>query len=100
METMTAPISPPTGLTIRVGVDEQTQIGAARRSAVGLAHEHRLDSEAIGRLAIVVTEAATNVLLHGGGGSILLRGVAAGSGPAVEMLALDKGRGIPDVRRA
>jgi hypothetical protein len=51
-------------------------------------------------LAIVVTEAATNILRHARRGTIVFRGLTAGTTPAVEMLALDKGPGIPDVTRA
>jgi anti-sigma regulatory factor (Ser/Thr protein kinase) len=100
MEAMT--LRPPalTGLSIRVPIDEQSQIGAARRAAVALANEHALSGEAIGRLAIIVTEAATNVLIHGNGGVLLLRALSSALGAQIEVLALDKGAGIPDVARA
>lgn len=65
-----------------------------------MGHAHALDAEAVGRLAIVVTEAATNVLLHGGGGMIVLRPLRHSSGPVIEVLALDKGPGIRNVGRA
>jgi hypothetical protein len=51
-------------------------------------------------LAIVVTEAATNIVRHAGFGVIVLRALLAGQSPSVEVLALDKGPGIPDVERA
>jgi anti-sigma regulatory factor (Ser/Thr protein kinase) len=81
-------------------LDEPSQIGAARRSAVSLGSAHGLDAEAVGRLAIVVTEAATNIVRHAHRGMIVLRGLIAGATPAIEMLALDKGPGIPEVPRA
>lgn len=81
-------------------LDEPSQIGAARRSAVSLGNAHGLDAEAVGRLAIVVTEAATNIVRHARRGLIVLRGLTAGATPAIEMLALDKGPGIPEVARA
>jgi anti-sigma regulatory factor (Ser/Thr protein kinase) len=86
--------------SVRVDVDEQSQIGAARRSAVALGRAQGLGSEAIGRLAIVVTEAATNIVAHARRGFIVLRGLVSGSIAGVEVLALDKGPGIPDVDRA
>ncbi len=49
-----------------------------------------------GKVAIAVTEAATNVLKHAGGGEILLRTTEAG----VEMLAIDRGPGIADLPEA
>lgn len=86
--------------SILVSIDEQSAIGGARRSAVALASTQGLGPDATGRLAIVVTEAATNILRHAGRGSILLRGVLVGGGPGVEVLALDKGPGISDITRA
>lgn len=84
----------------RVDVDEQSQIGGARRCAVELGHAHDLGADAVSRLAIVVTEAATNILRHAGRGVIVLRALVAGKTPAVEVLALDKGPGIPNVAHA
>ena len=81
-------------------VDEQSEIGAARRAAMALGSSHGLGSEARGRLAIVVTEAATNIVRHGGGGVIVLRAMGAGETPGIEMLALDKGPGLGSVERA
>ncbi len=88
------------GSSICLDVDEQTQIGAARRSAVALGGAHNLGSDALARLAIVVTEAATNIVRHAGSGVIVLRSLVAGPSSAIEILALDKGPGIHDVARA
>ena len=80
-------------------IAEQSQVGGARRAAMALGNAYGLDADAIGRLAIVVTEAATNIIRHGRNGHVVLR--AFGSEvPGVEMLAIDKGPGIGDVRRA
>jgi anti-sigma regulatory factor (Ser/Thr protein kinase) len=86
--------------SIRVDVDEQTQIGGARRAAVALAQAQRLASDTIGRLAIIATEAATNIVRHAGRGYVVMRGFTNQDGAGVELLALDKGPGIPDVTRA
>jgi anti-sigma regulatory factor (Ser/Thr protein kinase) len=88
------------GGSTRLDVEETSQIGAARRQASALGHAHALDTDAVGRLAIVVTEAATNLVRHGGGGMIVLRALHHGGGPAIEVLALDKGSGISNVDRA
>jgi anti-sigma regulatory factor (Ser/Thr protein kinase) len=84
----------------RLDVEEVSQVGGARRSATALGRAHGLDPEAAGRLAIVVTEAAANIVRHGGGGMIVLRALHHGAGPSIEVLALDKGRGILNVDRA
>jgi anti-sigma regulatory factor (Ser/Thr protein kinase) len=100
MEGVIASVPTLSGSSIRLDIDEQTQIGAARRQAVALAHGHALSADAVGRLAIVVTEAATNIVRHAGFGVIVLRALVAGPTPRIEVLALDKGPGIPDVERA
>jgi anti-sigma regulatory factor (Ser/Thr protein kinase) len=100
MEAVIASVPTVSGSSIRLDIDEQSQIGAARRSAVALAHRHALGADAAGRLAIVVTEAATNIVRHAGFGVIVLRALLEGLAPRIEMLALDKGPGIPDVERA
>jgi anti-sigma regulatory factor (Ser/Thr protein kinase) len=100
MESVTAPAATEFGTSVRVDVDEQSQIGAARRCAVALGRAHHLSSDAVGRLAIIVTEAATNIVTHAGRGFVVLRALVAGNAPGVELLALDKGPGIPDVERA
>jgi anti-sigma regulatory factor (Ser/Thr protein kinase) len=87
------------GGSTRIEVEETSQIGAARRSASAMGHAQGLDEEAVGRLAIVTTEAATNIVRHGGGGMIVLRALCHG-GAAIEVLALDKGSGILNIDRA
>ncbi len=86
--------------SVRVDVDEQTQIGAARRAAVAIGGAHHMAADAVGRLAIIATEAATNIVRHAGRGYVILRAFVAGKTPVVELLALDKGPGMPDVARA
>ena len=100
MEDVISPPSTASSLSIRLDVDETSQVGAARRRASALGQAHGLDTDAIGRLALVVTEAATNIVKHGRGGMLVLRPLRHGIGAAVEVLALDKGPGIPNVERA
>jgi anti-sigma regulatory factor (Ser/Thr protein kinase) len=100
MEGVIAPVSMVFATSIRLDIDEQSQIGAARRCAVALGHTHALSADAVGRLAIVVTEAATNIVRHAGFGVIVLRALLAGQTASIEVLALDKGPGIHDVERA
>ena len=94
----TAAITP--GTSALLPIEEQSQVGAARRFAKVLARENGLGTDAAGRLAIVVTEAATNILRHAERGTILLRAFSSNDVPTVEMLALDKGPGIANVSRA
>jgi anti-sigma regulatory factor (Ser/Thr protein kinase) len=57
------------------------------------------DEENAGRLALVVTEAATNLVRHGGGGEILLHR-PPDAPDSIDVLALDRGPGIASVERS
>lgn len=83
-----------TGQAIEVA--ERTQVAEARRAAVDLGRRAGLTDRRQDELAIVTTELATNILRHGGRGTVLLH---HGAG-AVEVLALDRGPGIRDVAGA
>lgn len=95
-----APVANLPNMSILLAVDEQSQVGAARRAAVALGHTHGLSGEAVGRLALVVTEAATNIVRHASRGAIVLRPLSGSEATAIEVLALDKGPGMIDVARA
>ena len=76
---------------IPVPIREQSQIAEARRKAIQLASIASFSEQDCGRLAIVVTEAATNILRHGGGGEIILDARSHDHGGEVKILALDGG---------
>lgn len=78
---------------------DDSQVADTRRRAVALADRIGFDDTEAGRVAIVATELSTNVLKHGGGGSILLSAVEEGGAPAVELVAIDRGRGMSDLAR-
>jgi anti-sigma regulatory factor (Ser/Thr protein kinase) len=78
-------------------IDEETKVGEARRDALRMAQAHGLDDTIGGRAAIVATELANNLLRHGGGGELLLQPVIAGDATLIELLAIDRGRGMADV---
>jgi len=81
---------------VPVGVSESSQVGEARRVAATACRELGFDETRAGRVGIVVNEAAGNILRHGGGGEILFRRLASPA-TGLEVLALDRGRGIGDV---
>jgi anti-sigma regulatory factor (Ser/Thr protein kinase) len=79
-------------LTVR----DPTDVASARRRIVGLATGMGYDETQTGRVAIVVTELAQNLLHHAGGGEILAH--ADPHRPAgIEIIALDQGPGMADV---
>ena len=83
---------------IPVAIREQSQIAEARRKAIQLASIANFSERDCGRLAIVVTEAATNILRHGGGGEIVLDARSCDHGGEVNILALDGGPGMANVQ--
>jgi len=75
----------------RFSAGDSALAAEARRSAVLLAAEGGLDENEAGKVALVVSEAATNLVKHAGGGEIL---VGPGNAGGVEVLALDRGPGM------
>lgn len=57
------------------------------------------DEERLGRIAIVATEMATNIVKHAGGagGMIVVDNFSDAQGSGVELLAIDKGPGMADI---
>ena len=80
-------------------VRDASQVSEPRRVALRLAQSLGFSEERAGKVALVVSELATNLAKHATGGELLLRPVDDGSGVAggVEILALDTGPGIPDI---
>ncbi|SHM40198.1 SpoIIE family protein phosphatase [Cryptosporangium aurantiacum] len=82
----------------RVEVGDDTAVGEARRIANRLASDLGADPVGVTRAELVATELATNLLRHADpGGWLLLR---AARPSRVEILAVDRGPGIPDVATA
>jgi anti-sigma regulatory factor (Ser/Thr protein kinase) len=59
-----------------------------------------MDETRSGELALLATEVSRNVLLHGGGGQVILSGLKDGGNPLARIVAMDHGPGIADVVRA
>jgi anti-sigma regulatory factor (Ser/Thr protein kinase) len=85
-----------------VEVADASQVGEARRLVTALARAAGFGEDDAGRAALVATEAATNLARHGGGGALVARALPADAHGArgLELLALDRGPGIPDPARA
>jgi len=78
-------------------MEDDSRVGEARRHAALLAQECGLDAVQAGRLALVVTELATNLARHAVQGRLLLSVRPARA--EVEVISIDHGPGIPDVER-
>ena len=87
-----------TGATL-LSVTEPSQVSAARRSGADIAGTLDFDETRTGKVALAVTEAGTNLLKHAGGGEVVLRWRGDSAPAWVELLALDRGPGMPNVAR-
>lgn len=81
---------------IPVTVTEASQVAEARRRAVTMAESHGFGETAAGRVAIVTTELATNIVKYGVPGEILVGTYEDTTGMGIQVLALDKGPGLGD----
>lgn len=84
---------------ISLPVNEDSQIAEARRAGTTIAGHHGFNEVNSGRVALVTTELATNLVKHGGGGEILIGPFQEGAESGVQVIALDKGRGMADVQK-
>lgn len=83
---------------LAIAVTESSQVGEARRAAVGIAQALGHDEVAAGRVAIIATELGNNLVRHARGGVLLLAAVEADDGSeVVEILSIDHGPGIANV---
>lgn len=81
----------PSALTHVLLIEDTSQIGHARRTAQHLSESLGFDETDAGRVALVATELASNILKHATHGELHLR--ATGNG-GVEMIAIDRGQGF------
>ena len=86
-------------VTGAIAVSEASQVAEGRRLALWLASNLDFPEERGGRAALVASELATNLYKHARKGELLFRRLRTPDGEAdgMEILALDKGPGIPDI---
>ena len=82
-----------------IAVNHRSSIGEARRISLVMAERVKFKEDARGRVALITTELATNILLHAQNGEILFRILPVEWGPGLEIVALDHGPGISDLKR-
>ncbi len=83
-----------------VPVTEASQVAEARRCAAATAKRLGFDETATGRVALVATELATNLVKYATGGELLVGTYEHGAETGVELLALDRGNGLADAEGA
>jgi len=82
-----------------IAVHENTDVAAARRAASSIAIKAGFDEHDAARVAVIATEAASNLLKHARGGDLILRDVSLPAAPRLEILAVDRGKGMSNPAR-
>jgi anti-sigma regulatory factor (Ser/Thr protein kinase) len=82
---------------IALAVQDPSQVSETRLRATELASRQGFSESDSGRVALVATELATNILKHGKGGEVLVGSYGEGPESGIELIALDKGPGMSDV---
>jgi anti-sigma regulatory factor (Ser/Thr protein kinase) len=82
-----------------IPVTDATQVAEGRRLALWLASTLDFSEERGGQAALVASELATNLHKHARGGELLFRRLTTAEGDVdgMEIIAVDKGPGIPDM---
>ena len=87
-------------MQLKLPVEDASHVAEARRHCVRLAEQAGFSEPDAGRVAIVVTELATNLLKHASHGVLIAGLIEAGTSYGVQILSLDKGGGISDLAAA
>jgi anti-sigma regulatory factor (Ser/Thr protein kinase) len=82
---------------VHLQIREKSAVAEARREVTGLARTVGFSENDVGRVAIVVTEATSNLVKHTPQGQLLARAFDRGGVAVIEVLALDQGSGIANV---
>jgi anti-sigma regulatory factor (Ser/Thr protein kinase) len=85
---------------LQLPIAEASQVAEARRLITNLARTLSFNETDVGKVAIVVTEAATNLLKHAAEGQILARPLEQAGSLGLEILALDRGPGLTNMNQA
>lgn len=88
------------GQHVRLPVNEASRVAEARRIASACAARLGFDDAETGRVALIATEMATNLVKHARDGELLVRELPEERELGLELLAIDRGPGIGDVARS
>lgn len=80
-------------------ISESSQASEARRISARLAARIGFDDTRAAEVALVATEAATNLIKHATNGMLVVRALRTGDDHAIEILTVDHGPGMADPDR-
>lgn len=85
------------GVQRRYHLTDPSEVAAVRRAACALASACDFSEVRTGEVALVVTEAATNILKFATRGEILIRSLEANEIFGIEIIAIDSGPGMANI---
>lgn len=83
-----------------ISITDASSVGEARRSALLAGQRLEFNETRAGELALLATEVSRNVLIHGGGGQVIVSGFKDEGDGLARILAMDKGPGIASIPQA
>jgi anti-sigma regulatory factor (Ser/Thr protein kinase) len=98
---LSTPLSSPASSEMRwLPVDEPSAVAASRSAAMAMASLIAFPPARADRLALAVTEAASNLHKHAREGALLVRISRDAGSPFIELVTVDAGPGLPDTAAA
>lgn len=82
---------------VLIEIEDRSQVGEARRVAAQLTSSLPFNETQAGKVALAVTEAATNIIKHARSGKVLLAPIVRADAVGLEILALDSGPGMANI---
>jgi anti-sigma regulatory factor (Ser/Thr protein kinase) len=79
-------------------IDSDSAVGSVRRAGIRLANTLGFPEQRAAEVGIVASEIASNVRRHGERGGVALRTVLRSESAGVEIIGIDRGPGMADVR--
>lgn len=83
-----------------VPVTDESSVGEARRKSLLISERLGFNDVRAGEVALLATESSRNVLLHGGGGQLVISAMASDERRVARILAMDRGGGIANLAQA
>jgi anti-sigma regulatory factor (Ser/Thr protein kinase) len=90
----------PPAAVVSISAKDSSRTGQVRRLALSLANSMGFSELRAGQLGIIVTEAAGNIAAHAGEGVLVLSPWQIQGEAGIDVLALDRGKGMADVGRS
>ena len=94
---MKAPFNSVSARQLVIEISDPSTVAQARRAVAKLASTAMFDEETAGKVALVVTEAATNIVKHAAPGVIAARILETAGRFGIEVLSIDKGPGLGNI---